>query len=579
MNRKQIIENIKANPMVDVLIIGGGINGIGTFRDLALQNVRVLLVERADFCSGASAASSHMVHGGIRYLENGEFRLVREAVKERNRLIQNAPHYVHPLSTIIPIFSRFSGILNAPLKFLGLLDRPAERGGLIIKLGLMMYDAYTGAQATVPKHRFENRQKSLARTPALNQNVLYTATYYDAAMHSPERIAMEVLLDGMASSPEAIALNYVSAIPASTSPNGAAPNSDVMLRDEVSGETLTVQPKLIVNAAGPWIDFANGALGQQTKMIGGTKGSHLVMAHPELRAAIGESEFFFENEDGRIVLIYPFRDKVLIGTSDIPLEDPDEARCTDEEVDYFLEMVSVIFPSIAVNRSHIVFRFSGVRPLPSSDASMAGQISRDHSIRVVEPQHASAPPVFNLIGGKWTTFRAFSEQTTDKVLSRLDLRRVQGTQNLPIGGGRDYPRNEDDQATWLRQLAEEVELPQQLLDDLFDRYGTRAAEVARFISREENRANGSSTVVEPVADSKYYHGEIQFLMHHEMVEHLDDLCLRRSLMGMQGELSLPLLEALADIGQQAFGWSTDERRTELERTRAILSDRHGVTLG
>src|SRR5687767_5326652 len=141
MNRSEILATLKLNPEVSVLIVGGGINGIGTFRDLALNRVDVLLVERADFCSGASSASSHMAHGGIRCLENGEFRLVREAVRERNRLIENAPHLVKPLPTTIPIFKWFSGLLNAPLKFLSLLDRPTERGAVVIKLGLMLYDA------------------------------------------------------------------------------------------------------------------------------------------------------------------------------------------------------------------------------------------------------------------------------------------------------------------------------------------------------------------------------------------------------------------------------------------------------
>ncbi len=121
MNRDEIFNSIKNKPNISVLIVGAGINGIGTFRDLALNGVDVLLVDRGDFCSGASSASSHMAHGGIRYLENGEFRLVREAVQERNRMIQNAPHIVRPLPTTIPMFKYFSGLLNAPLKFLGWL--------------------------------------------------------------------------------------------------------------------------------------------------------------------------------------------------------------------------------------------------------------------------------------------------------------------------------------------------------------------------------------------------------------------------------------------------------------------------
>ena len=165
--RKEIITRLKTDPKVSVLIVGAGINGIGTFRDLALQGVDVLMVDRSDFCSGASAASSHMVHGGIRYLENGEFRLVREAVAERNRLLENAPHLVKPLPTVFPIFSWLSGLLNAPLKFLGLLDRPAERGALVIKLGMLLYDAFhrpPGNRASAQVHG----QKSLPAQILLN---------------------------------------------------------------------------------------------------------------------------------------------------------------------------------------------------------------------------------------------------------------------------------------------------------------------------------------------------------------------------------------------------------------------------
>src|SRR5512140_471725 len=182
MNRDEILASIKSDPNISVLVVGAGINGIGTFRDLALNGVNVLLVDRGDFCSGASAASSHMAHGGIRYLENGEFRLVREAVRERNRLLQNAPHVVKPLPTTIPIFKSFSGLLNAPLKFFGKLDKPSERGAVVIKLGLMMYDAYTDAQSaqrTVPKHQFLSRKKSLAKWKYLSAKIINTAVYYD----------------------------------------------------------------------------------------------------------------------------------------------------------------------------------------------------------------------------------------------------------------------------------------------------------------------------------------------------------------------------------------------------------------
>src|SRR6266542_207465 len=232
MNRNEIISSLKNDPDVSVLIVGAGVNGIGTFRDLALNGLDLLLIDRSDFCSGASSASSHMAHGGIRYLENGEFRLVREAVQERNRLLQNAPHIVRPLPTTIPIFKRFSGLLNAPLKFFGMLDKPSERGSLVIKLGLMMYDAYTGRQRTVPNHQFLSRNQSLARWKQLNPEIVNTAVYYDGAILQPERLAIELILDAESENSNARALNYVSMVGGS--------EDAILLRDELTDETYDV---------------------------------------------------------------------------------------------------------------------------------------------------------------------------------------------------------------------------------------------------------------------------------------------------------------------------------------------------
>ncbi len=169
---RENVTEIRSRPIAQVLIIGGGINGIATFRDLAEQGVDVVLVERNDFASGASAASSHMIHGGIRYLENGEFRLVREAVRERNGLLASAPHYVRPLTTTVPIFSLVSGIVSAPLRFLTHKQgKPKERGALLIKLGLTLYDSFSRGGGVVPRHRFVGRKKSFAELPRLNTAV------------------------------------------------------------------------------------------------------------------------------------------------------------------------------------------------------------------------------------------------------------------------------------------------------------------------------------------------------------------------------------------------------------------------
>jgi glycerol-3-phosphate dehydrogenase len=565
MDRSTILNRLSQQPTLSVLIIGAGVNGIATFRDLALQGVDVLLIDRADFCSGASAASSHMAHGGIRYLENGEFRLVREAVEERNRLIQNAPHYVTPLPTVIPIFKLFSGFLNAPLKFLGLLDRPSERGAAIIKMGLIMYDAYTGSERTVPRHEFLPRKAALARYPQLNPDVVSVAEYYDGLIRAPERLCVELVTDAEAAAPNAHALNYVSVVGAS--------GGQVRLQDEVSGETFDVRPQVVINAAGPWIDFANRAMGKPTQLIGGTKGSHLVLNHPELRQAVGQHEFFFENQDGRIVLICPLEDRVLVGTSDIRISNPDEAVCTDEEIDYFLGMTARVFPGIKVDRSHIVFTFSGVRPLPAATAKTTGQISRDHSIEPVEPGDDIDFPILNLVGGKWTTFRAFAEQTADRTLARLGRSRQRSTATLPIGGGQGYPRTEQERTAWLDQQAQSG-LSRSQLETLLHRYGTGATAIITAI--QEKRSQGADQPLQQ--QPSYLRGEVAYLAQAEKVVHLDDFILRRSSLGMLGLVTRLLLAELATVIGDVLGWSAEEKQAELARTIDLLERRHRVHL-
>lgn len=560
-SREERLQQLRRDDGCDVLIVGAGINGIGAYHDLVLQGLKVVLVDRADYCSGASAASSHMVHGGLRYLENGEFRLVAEAVRERNRLLQNAPHLVRPLPTTVPIFRHFSGLLNAPLKFLGLRGRPAERGALVIKLGLLLYDWFARTQRVVQRHMFRARRDSLRAFPDLNPRVLYTATYYDAAMPSPERLAMEVLLDAREADADSVALNYVSL--------QSAEGEFVILKDELSGELVRLRPKVLVNAAGPWIDLVNQSVGLSSDYIGGTKGSHLVVEHPELRAAIGEHEIFFENEDGRIVLLFPLQDRVLIGTSDIRFQHPDEAVITEDEIDYFFAMIKRVFPGIALHRNQIVFTFSGVRPLPQEASDRTGQISRDHKIELIESSARHPYPIYSLVGGKWTTFRAFAEAVSGRVLARLGRERRISTKELRIGGGRGYPMNDEGRAQLTAAWHTEYGCPPERAEQLLERYGTRGADMlAAFHASDDRPLN---------AYPDYGRAEIEYLARHEDVAHLDDLIFRRSLLGMLGRITEEGLLELAQVSAEALGWSPDQVREEIERVQRILRDKHGMS--
>ena len=555
--RQDRFRNLKENPNPSVLIVGAGINGVGTFRDLALQGVDVVLVERDDYCSGASAASSHMVHGGIRYLENGEFSLVKEAVQERNQLIDHLPHLVNPLPTTFPIFKRFSGLLNAPLKFLGLLDKPSERGALIIKMGMVFYDAFTRKQKTVPPHVFRNRKESLQRYPKLNPEILYTATYFDGSMPSPERIAIELIKDAVAANENAVPLNYTSLV--------AAEGGEVTIKDEVSGEEIKLQPKVLVNAAGPWIDLANKKMGRETPFISGTKGSHLILDNPELKKAIGEEEFFFENKDGRIVLIFPLLDKVMIGTSDLRIDDPDQAVITEEEIDYFFDMIGRVFPEIKVDRSQIIYTFSGVRPLQRTEGGATGQISRNHSVKVLEAGELLDIPVLSLVGGKWTSFRAFSEHAADEALILLGKERLVSTWGLPIGGSKDYPENDAQENRLINEWVQESGLNRNLVDGLFIWYGTKTAEV---LAGFKDHLTPLKTLPEMIR------GELAWIMSGEDVVHLDDLILRRTTLAKLGKISPESLEEVAQICASELGWSADQKEAEMKRYQGIMLNDH-----
>ena len=550
------VQAISANPNPQVLIIGGGINGAATFRELALQGVNVTLIERDDYMAGASAASSHMIHGGIRYLENGEFRLVRESVQERNRLLKNAPHYVKPLQTTIPIYSTFSGIAAAPLRFLThKQSKTTERGALLIKIGLILYDSFSRDGGDVPRHQFLGRRKSLAALPHLNKGLKYTATYYDAAMVHPERLGLDVILDGRAAGGRSA--NYVEAI--------GAVDGGVLVRDRATGNEFVLSADLVINTSGPWTDLTNEALGTPSKFMGGTKGSHIVLDNPELFAATKGRELFFENDDGRIVLIYPLKGRVLVGTTDMEADPRETPVETDEDTEYFFNLVSHVFPDIKIHRSQIVFTYAGIRPLPRHDDEAPGFVSRDYRI---EKGSFGGSPLLSLVGGKWTTFRALGEHMTNEALAILGRTRSTSTATLAVGGGAGFPTTDAATATWIAANAQQ--LPRGRVAELLARYGTRATVVMDAIRQAKNDHPLESTALLTTA-------EVGFLVDSEFVLHLDDVILRRTELAFIGAIDAAALEELAHLVGERLGWSNEKCREEVEATMLLLTTRHGMT--
>lgn len=552
------IERLRARPYADVLIIGGGINGLATFRDLALQGVDVALVERADFVSGASAASSHMIHGGIRYLENGEFRLVHEAVTERNDLLRIAPHYVRPLQTTIPIYSTFSGILSAPLRFLRHgAGKPRERGAALIKIGLVIYDSFSRGgglfgRSRVPRHTFHGRRRSLEQLPQLNPSVRYTATYWDASLHDPERLALDVLRDGVAAGggDRARAANYAAAV--------GVDDGKVIVRGE-DGEEFAFTASVVVNASGPWTDLTNLALGDPTRYMGGTKGSHIVLDHEELLAATGGRELFFEHSDGRIVLIYPLKGRVLVGTTDLEHDMAEPIVCTEEEVDYFFDLIGHVFPTIAVDRSQIVHRFAGVRPLPGHGDLAPGFVSRDYRIELERLGGSTGAGVLSLIGGKWTTFRASAAHLTDRVLDLLATPRRRTTKGMPIGGGAGYPLSERARRQWVVPYASALGIERAAR--LLDRYGTVATEVIAALGPDDSPLRS-------IPD--YSTGELRHLARTEQVVHLDDILQRRTSIAFIGRATEEVAAEIAAVVGPELGWDAVRQAAEVARALAAV---------
>ena len=529
-----------------VLIIGAGINGCGVFRDLCLQGVDCLLIDRGDICEGASGASSRLIHGGIKYLETGEFRLVRESAMERNRLLRNAPHYVKPLETILPVRSWFGGIAASAKRFLGFKTKLRERGAIIVAAGLRAYDAYNRQVRALPDHRFLGRQQLRTEYPGLDSGIIAAGLYFEGHITHAERLGLELVLDGLAVNPGSALLTYSGATA------GKAPGS-ICITDLITGKNHGVTADVIINAGGAWIDKVNEGLGVTSRHMGGSKGSHLIVDNPLLLAALKGRMIYFGTADGRVNLIYPFFGHVLVGSTDIPVTDPDEAICDDGETDYLLSSVAEIFPSIPITRDRILLTYCGVRPLPRAEGADIGTVSRDHAI-VRDLLPGSQRPVLSLIGGKWTTFRAFSAQAADDVLALLGRPRRVSTEDIAIGGGRGFPVDAAAAQQWTRSLAELHGLTLARSETLLARYGTKAEKLAVAIA---------ATTDSPLATLPgYSHAEIAWLCRQEPLRRLSDLLFRRTAIAMEGLLTPEAIAETAHIAARTLGWSAERTAQE-----------------
>lgn len=559
-SRNEILNQLRRGEVPDLLIIGGGINGVGTFRDLAAQGVPALLVEAGDFSSGTSAAPSRLIHGGLRYLETGEASLVRESLTERNLLLKNACHIVEPQPVWVPLRSWFGGTFGAVTRFLKLSRIPGRKGAIPVKLGLMLYDAFGRTAQTMPNHRLLTKVKALAEVPVLGPDIRAVAEYYDARITHPERLVMELVQDAETDCPQSLAIPYLKAL--------RQENGTVTLQDTLGHETFEITPSLVVNASGAWVDDVQAGLGFSGRLMGGTRGSHLVLKRPSLAQKLDGKMLYFETDDHRACLIYPMgEDHVFLGTTDIRTDDPDDRFCTDAEIDYLFEVLRPILPGEDFRHEDIVFAIAGVRPLPFQDAEVAGAISRDHRLDSFSATPERPFDTLTLVGGKWTTYRAFAEQVCDEVLKRRGLPRLTSTADKAIGGAADLPFERSARTALSRDLAARTGLVLARCATLVHRYGTRAQAFAEADAKDPRRFT---------ALEGYTPAEIKLICQQERVSCLDDILLRRTLMCFEGLVNNSVIAEVAAEVATALSWSDDICRAEVDRTTQLLRDRHRI---
>ncbi|HSE21072.1 MAG TPA: glycerol-3-phosphate dehydrogenase/oxidase, partial [Pyrinomonadaceae bacterium] len=323
----------------DLIIIGAGINGAGIARDAGLRGLTVLLLDKNDVGSGTSSWSTRLIHGGLRYLEYGELNLVRESLREREILLKIASHLVRPLPILIPLFQN------------------SRRGKIMIRAGLFAYDLLS-FQKSVPKHRMLSRAETLKQQPGLNpQGLLGAALYYDAQVEFPERLVLENVLSARQNGVEVLTYATVQKISRDS-------NNNFIVSFTSRGDLQEARARVVVNASGPWVDQVlepNGL--DQPRLIGGTKGSHIVVA--PFDGAPSNGIYLEAQTDGRPFFVIPWNNNYLIGTTDVRFDsDPDDVRVESWEANYLLNETNRAFPQAKLTRRHVLYAYAGVRPLP-----------------------------------------------------------------------------------------------------------------------------------------------------------------------------------------------------------------------
>jgi glycerol-3-phosphate dehydrogenase len=516
--------------MFDLLVIGGGINGAAIAREAALRGLSVCLLEREDFGSGTTAASTRLIHGGLRYLRYGEIGLVREALREREILLRTMPHLVRPLTFLLPIYER----------------SPYSAGQL--RAGLLLYD-FLSFDRSLPGHQALPRKRWSEWEPCLaTEGLRALLAYADAQVEYPERLCLEYVLDAQARG--AAIANHTQVTVLIREGKRVA---GAVAEDRLTGETREVRARAVINAAGPWVDAVNALLPSDAalpRLIGAVKGSHVAL--PTREGGPRHAIYSAARRDGRPFFLLPWAGMLLIGTTEVVEPGaPEQARCTPQETEYLLAEANALFPALALRPEDLSYTYAGLRPLPAARGPAAA-ITRRHF--VVDHAAHGAPGLFSVVGGKLSTAQSLAEKAVLGagcwVLGKGGRRFSRKT-----AGPRPHPAREE------RREARAADDPIESL------YGARAPRVRALAVADPDLARPLCPHSPAIA------AQVRFAVEEELARTLADVCLRRTMAGLAPCLGRDAAPAIARLMAPLLGWDDARVAAELADYEAIVRQR------
>lgn len=561
-----------------VLILGGGINGAAIARELVLNRVPVCVVDRADIGGGATAASSRLIHGGLRYLEYAEFRLVRESLAERERLLRLAPHFVRPLQFFIPVQRRASGFAVSAAKFfrsrLAGRFRSVPRGLWLVRAGLTLYDL-SARKSSMPRHAV-HRVGEPGVPPVDSKRFRWLCSYYDAQMEFPERFTVALLRDAERLAAEQSVWFRVFPYRESRmhrdvielSPTADGPRRG---RKGPAAEPTRLEPAMIVNATGAWVDRTLAQLNVPSpQLIGGTKGSHFLTRHGPLREALGGRAIYAEASDGRPVFLLPLGPLSLVGTTDLPFDaDPSHAVADEEELEYLLDATRRVFPHIPLTRQDVDSHWAAVRPLPLHRSANPASVTRRH---LLEENRDSPVPLVSLIGGKLTSCREVAEETAALVLKRLGRKVERNSRDRTIPGGESFGGDESLAADEQVRIARQAGLTEVQVRAAWRLCGSLAASM---VTQDPSRT-ASHPDTESLPGTHLPRVFARHVIRTEWCTRLADLVERRLVLLFQAHVTDATLRALASLMVEEGLLAEEDLPAEVDHCRQRLRDFFGV---